>query len=117
MNRRTMLKVAPAVMVAPAALAAAPESELMAKIQGCVDMHRWLNSGDAALPKGAEYDAAVLRLCDLEAEALAISATTVEEFAAKVYVWTDYGQEGASHDTANALIHAEVRRLTGIGRV
>ncbi len=110
-TRRTLLKAAPALLVAPAAVAGEP-SDIMRRFKECVALFDALCT-EGSFSEEGEYKLAADLLRKMEAELMAIPATTAEELAAKVHVWTLYGEDGVFDCPHDEAIIADIRRLIG----
>ena len=113
-TRRALLKAAPVIAISPAAAVAAEPSEIMRLLRECVALRAYINGPDSPTDDDFANEAGHdLRV--LEKRLVALPATTVEELAAKVLVWTAYAdpQEACMDYCLDGPILTEVRQLTG----
>lgn len=114
-TRREVLLAAPAAMVIGARPAQAAEpSEIMQLMRECIALRAYINGPDSPTDDDFANEAGhELRV--LEKRLVDLPATTVEEMAAKVLVWTAYAdpQEVCMNYDLDGLILTEVRQLTG----
>lgn len=98
MNRRDLLKSAPAIVAGLAApVAAAPaHTPVMQAFREWEAYTIWLRDVDLPEP---EWEAAVQRQTDMEDDLLVTPAQTAQDTLAKIVAYSSYGQNGApSHD-------------------
>lgn len=96
------------------ASAAAPQSEIMRLMRECAALRDYIDGPDS--PNDDEWSrGACERMWELERQLVAMPATTIEEFAAKILVWTGYASmDDTVWDTEpDEPILAEIRKLTG----